>query len=166
MTGLIDRLTSNRALVISFVLMLLCGMGFLPFIDSVGGRLLDETWNQADAQALLAGMSSAQQNTHFWVTVLLDSAYPLFYGAFFVGAIARLAGKQRRWAVWPSLIGVDCDFAENIVQAMALSGSTDLLFLKDFLTPIKFGGLAIGVLLIVVFGIVALVRRNKTHNQA
>lgn len=160
MNLILNTLASNKALLISFVLMVLCGMAFGVYTDAVGGTLLDETWNQEDALRVLAGMSSEQKDTHFWVTVLLDSAYPLFYGAFFIGAVARLAGNHRSWAIWPNAIGVDSDFAENIVQALVLSESADVLFLKDFLTPLKFGGLIVGLVLIVIFGVLTLVRRN------
>ena len=153
MKNLLDRMSSTRCIVISFLLMVACGASFGYYTDAVGGRLLDETWNQQAALGVLSAMSSEQQNTHFWVTVLLDTLYPVFYGTFFIGVIWRLAGSNNSWAIWPNALGVDADFLENIVQALALAGNPDWLFLKDVLTPIKFGGLAIGLLLIIGFGI-------------
>ena len=165
MLAIADSLSSNKAITISFVLMLLCGLGFGIFADSYGGVLMDLAMDEEGALATLAGLTPEQKNSHFWVTVLLDSAYPLCYGAFFVGAIARLAGKHRVWAIWPNLIGVDCDYAENIVQAMALSGNTDWLWLKDFVAPVKMAALAIGVLFIIGFGIRALLNRKKINRN-
>ena len=163
MGALTDYLSSTKAITTSFVLMLLCGLGFGIFADSYGGVLLDLAMDEEGTLATLAGLTPEQKTGHFWVTVLLDSAYPLCYGAFFVGAIARLAGPHRTWAIWPSLIGVDCDYVENIVQAFALSGNPDWLWLKDIVAPVKMAALAIGVLLILGFGIRALLNRNKIN---
>jgi len=162
MLAIADYLSSNKAIAISFVLMVLCGLGFGVFADSYGGVLMDLAMDEKGALATLASLTEKQQTSHFWVTVLLDSAYPLCYGAFFIGAIARLAGEHRVWAIWPNLIGVDCDFAENIVQAMALSGNPDWLWLKDFVAPVKMAALGIGLLLIIGFGIRAFLSRDKT----
>jgi len=166
MLAIADYLASNRAIVISFVLMVLCGLGFGIFSADYGGVLLDEAMSEAGALATLADMTTAEKNSHFWITVLLDSAYPFCYGAFFIGAIARLAGEHRVWAIWPNIIGVDCDFVENIVQAMALSGNTDWLWLKDIVAPLKMGALAVGLLLIVGFGTYRLITRNKDSKNS
>jgi len=164
MLAIADRLAANRALTISFILMVLCSIGFLVFAKAVGGQFLDLATNEAGALATLANMTAEQKTNHFWVTVLLDSAYPLCYGAFYVGAIARLAGKHRVWAIWPNLIGIDCDYAENIVEAIALSGNPDWLWLKDFVSPVKMAALAIGLLFIIGFGARALLARRKTSS--
>jgi len=165
MLAIADYLSSNKAITISFVLMVLCGIGFGVFSGSYGGVLMDLAMDEEGALATLAGLTPEQKTSHFWVTVLLDSAYPLCYGAFFVGAIARLAREHRVWAIWPSLIGVDCDFVENTVQAMALSGNPDWLWLKDYVAPVKMAALAIGLLLIIGFGIRILIHRNKDQPQ-
>jgi len=165
MLAIADRLAGNKALTLSFILMVLCSLGFLVFTGAVGGQFLDMALNEQGAQATLASMTAEQKNNHFWVTVLLDSAYPLCYGAFYVGAIARLAGEHRRWAIWPNLIGIDCDYAENIVEAMALAGNPNWLWLKDFVTPVKMAALGIGLLFIIGFGIRALMSRTA-NSQA
>lgn len=154
MDSLLNFLATTKTLWISFILMLICGAGFGLFIGEIGGTLLDTTWTQEAALGTLAAMTDSQKDTHFWVTVLLDTLYPIAYGAFFIGLIARLAQHHRSWAIWPSIIGVDADFVENIVQALALNGNTGWLFLKDFATPLKFTGLAIGLVLIIAFAII------------
>ena len=76
MKNLLDRMSSTRCIVISFLLMVACGASFGYYTDAVGGRLLDETWNQQAALGVLSAMSSEQQNTHFWVTVSARYALP------------------------------------------------------------------------------------------
>jgi len=162
MSGVLNWLARTPILLTSFTAMLLIGAGFGWFADSFGGTLLDEQMSGAAAQTLLDKLTAEQQDAHFWITVLLDTAYPIAYGAFFIGLLSRLSGDHRSWAIWPSAIGVDCDFAENITQALALSGNTNWLWLKDFLTPLKFGCLIVGVLLIVVFASLAVWRRFRS----
>ena len=45
------------------------------------------------AREIVAGMTEAQRNAHFWVTVLLDTAYPLAYGGFFAAMALRFFGR-------------------------------------------------------------------------
>jgi len=165
MLAIADNLSSTRAITISFILMVLCGLGFGVFSGATGGVLLDQEMTEASTRAALAGMSAAEKTSHFWITVLLDSAYPICYGAFFIGVIARLAGDHRVWAIWPNIIGVGCDYVENTVQAMALSGSTDWLWLKDIVAPTKMAALAVGLLLIIGFGLRVLMTRKKTPTE-
>ena len=120
----------------SFVLMLVIGVGFSLFRPMVGGALLDMTSDPEAARTIIATMSDAQRTAHAWVTVLLDTAYPLAY----------------------------VDLTENLVQVLALAGWVDALDAKAWLTPLKFGlfflaaGLAVIALLI---GVVNLLRKRR-----
>ena len=161
MDSLLNWLSQTRVLWVMFILTVLITVAFAQLAPQVNGQFIDADFTQTAALATLDGLSAEQKDFHFWVTALLDTLYPLVYGGFFAGMVARLAGAMRSWAVWPGLIGVDCDFAENITQMMALAGNPDWLFLKDVLTPLKMGGIAISLLLIVVFGVLALLRRRS-----
>jgi len=163
MDSLLNWLSQTKVLWVSFVLTVLVSVAFVTLASQVNGHFLDEALTQAAALEALNGLSSDQKSFHFWVTALLDTLYPLVYGGFFAGMIARLAGSMRRWAVWPGFIGVDCDFVENIAQMLALSNDPSWLFLKDFVTPIKMGGIGISLLLIAVFGVLALRRRKSAQ---
>ena len=71
----------------SFALMLVIGAGFSLCRPMVGGAFLDMTSDPEIARTMIATMSGAQRAAHAWVTVLLDTAYPLVYGAFLGGLI-------------------------------------------------------------------------------
>lgn len=161
MNGVLNWLSQTKVLWVTFILTVLVSVAFVVLTSKVNGHFLDEATTGSMALLWLEALDAEQKNFHFWITALLDTLYPLVYGAFFAGMVARLAGAKRSWAVWPGLIGVDCDFAENVTQMLALSGNPNWLFLKDVLTPVKMGGIGISLLLIVVFGVLAFVRRNS-----
>lgn len=149
MTALLDRLAKTPVIVLSGIAMLFVGFGFGVLGPMVGGVLLDELPTAAAAATRIAELTPEQRDMHFWTTVLLDSAYPLAYGAFAIGLLARLGREWRHWTVIPAAVAVVADFLENTVQAMALAGNDTLLFAKDVLTPAKFGGLLIALALII-----------------
>lgn len=122
-----------------FVAQLLIGLGFGLFSGAVGGTLLDTITQGDQARSLVASLTEAQRFAHFWVTVLLDTAYPLAYGGFFAAMALRFFGKFGRLAALPALATIIVDLTENTVQALALSGAADVLDAKDWLTPLKFG---------------------------
>lgn len=147
-----------------FAAQLLIGLGFGLFSGAVGGTLLDTITQGEQARSLVASLTDAQRSTHFWVTVLLDTAYPLAYGGFFAAMALRFFGKYGRFAALPALATVIVDLTENTVQALALSGAADALDAKDWLTPLKFGlfFLAAAIALIaLVIAIIHIFRKRK-----
>lgn len=124
-------------IAISFGAMILLGGLLRQTRDALGG-MLDLTLNGAEARALLAQMSSWQRDVHAHATLLYDGLYPLAYGAFFAGLAVRLGGAKARWIALVMLGGMIADYAENIVQLLALSGRADWLDAKTLLTPLKF----------------------------
>lgn len=160
MGSLINWLSQTRVLWVTGVLFVVISIAFAMLTPQVNGEFMDLAMTEAGALATLNGLSEDQKSFHFWVTALLDTLYPLVYGGFFAGLVSRVAGPMRSWAVWPGFIGVDCDFVENITQMLALSGDTGWLFLKDVVTPLKMGGMGVSIALIVVFGVLALMRRK------
>ncbi|MCR9279476.1 MAG: hypothetical protein NXH85_16080 [Pseudomonadaceae bacterium] len=166
MSAFLDRLSQTRAIVISFIATLLIGFGFGVFGDQVGGVLLDEIMSADAARALIAGMSEAQRDAHFWVTVGLDSAYPIAYGAFLVGLLARLGQNLRRLCVAPAMATVVVDYLENTVQALALVGNDAWLIAKDVLTPLKVSGLLICLALAIGLGIWRWLERLKAGSDS
>ncbi len=95
-------------------------------------------------------MNASQKTAHFWVTVLLDTAYPLAYGGFLAGMALRFFGRFGKLAAAPALAVIVLDLTENMVQALGLTGTADVLAAKDWLTPLKF-------MLIWPAGLIALV---------
>ena len=69
-----------------------------------------------------------------------------------------MPARYRGWAMLPALAAAVVDLFENTVQALALSGSADLLDLKNVLTPLKFGFLVLAALLALSLSLLALIR--------
>ncbi|MEE2877898.1 MAG: hypothetical protein VX593_02735 [Pseudomonadota bacterium] len=159
MTGLLRLLTTAPVIVLSFVLMVLIGLSFAPVQSIIEGPLLDMIWSGDEAKVRLAEMSEVQRTAHFWGTVLNDTAYPLAYGAFFAGLAGRAVSERLRpFVMAPAFLTVLADLAENTVQAMALKGDADLLALKTYLTPLKFGLFMVAAALALGLGLFALAR--------
>nr|WP_321442105.1 hypothetical protein [uncultured Hyphomonas sp.] len=147
-----------------FVLMIVIGAGFGVFNKAVGGTFLDVTASAGQAREILAGMTAQQRDVHFWVTVLLDTAYPLAYGGFLAGMALRFFGSFGKAAAVPAFATIIVDLTENMVQALALKGSADVLDAKEWLTPLKFGlfFLAAAIALVaLIIAIVNLFRRKQ-----
>ncbi len=145
-----------------FFAMIIISAGFQFFGPSVGGVYLDLQVTGVAGRVLIDGQTEAQRNAHFWVTVLLDTAYPLAYGGFFAAMALRFFGKAGPVLALPALATMVADLGENTVQALALAGTADLLDVKDWLTPLKFGLFALAALIALValgLAVFRLVRR-------
>ena len=150
MNRVLKQLSQTRIILSTFTLMMLTGASFAWVQSKLGAELLDMQFSGEAARSLLDGWDQQQRSFHLYATLLLDSLYPLAYGGFFAGLAARLARTRQQLAALPALIGVAADFAENLVQALALADMADLLPAKDILTPLKFAGTAGAVALILV----------------
>jgi hypothetical protein len=157
-------LARTPAILVSFVSMLVIGAGFGLCRPMVGGAFLDMTSDPEMSRTIIATMSEAQRAAHAWVTVLLDTAYPLAYGGFLGGLALRFFGSMGKYAALPAFGVVIADLTENMVQVLALAGWVDALDAKAWLTPLKFGlfflAAAIAVIALVI-GIVNLVRKRR-----
>ncbi len=165
--GLLGWLTRTPVLIGLFIATLLIGTSFYFVIQAIEGDLLDMIWTGDDAITRLNELSDAQKEAHLLGTVTLDVLYPFAYCALFVGLLCRLAWRWRWGLILLPVMAALCDFAENTVQAMALSGRpSEILFVKDLVTPIKFYGLMATLAIIILLALVALVRylrRPKPH---
>lgn len=141
----IPRLARTSALAISFAAMVLLG-ALLRQTGSALGGMLDLTLDGASARALIAQFSPWQRDVHAHATMLYDGLYPLAYGAFFAGLAIRLGGRRARWIALTLLAGMITDYAENIVQLLALGGWADWLDAKTVLTPLKFALIGVAVI--------------------
>lgn len=137
-------------LALSFAAMVLLAGLLRQTGDAIGG-LMDMTIDGASARTLLEALTPWQRDVHAHATLIYDGLYPLAYGAFFAGLAIRLGGRSARWIAVTMLGGMIADYAENIVQLLALSGRADLLDAKTVITPIKFAltGVAIIATLLV-----------------
>jgi hypothetical protein len=154
-------LSRTSVIAISFAAMVLLG-GLLRQTGAALGGMLDLTLTGAEARALLDRLTPWQRDVHAHATLLYDGLYPLAYGAFFAGLAVRLGGAKARWIALVMLGGMVADYAENIVQLLALSGRADWLDAKTLLTPIKFaltGTVVAATLVLAITATWARVRR-------
>lgn len=122
-----------------FVLTILCIPAFQYFAPMAGGQLLDMLSQPEEVRATLAAMTPEQRSVHFWVTVLLDTLFPLSFGLLFAGMGWRFFGKWGPLAALPGFAVLVVDLTENTIQALALSGTADALDAKAWVTPLKYG---------------------------
>lgn len=148
----LPRLARTSALAISFGAMVLLGALLRQTGQAIGG-MLDLTLDGASARALLAQLSPWQRDVHAHATMLYDGLYPLAYGAFFAGLAIRLGGRRARWIAVTMLAGMMTDYAENIVQLLALGGLADWLDAKMVLTPLKFALTGVAVIATLVLAV-------------
>ncbi|MEP2891457.1 hypothetical protein [Tateyamaria sp.] len=151
---MLNLLSRSWMLLFLLVASVALSVAFASVRVQLDGAMLDFMMNGTQARAHLASMSPEQKDTHFWATVLHDTAYPLAYGGFLIGAIWRFGGDLRKWFVVPAIAAPFLDLFENFVQALALSGNATFLGLKSLLTPAKFGCIFLAfVLLVTCLGI-------------
>ncbi len=111
--------------------------------------LLDAISDPTEARQVLAGMSPEQKSIHAWITATLDVAYPLAYGALFIGAAYQFFPERAVWLARPTYVLVPIDLIEGVIQVVALIGAADWMDAKAIVTPIK--------TLLFLFGIVMTV---------
>ena len=126
------------------------GAGFGIWSSQYDLQLLDEISDADNVRSLLAAMTPEQKSAHWWMTLVLDYAYPLAYGAFFVGITLRFFGGAGAWLSIPAIAASLADAVENTIQLMLLSGNESLLWLKVIMTQIKFGAFLLAALIALI----------------
>ena len=167
--GLLGWLARTPVMLGFLVLTLLVSAGFWPVMQAIDGALLDMISDGESAIVRLNEMSSDQRSAHFNATVTLDTIYPLAYGGLFIGLLSRLSWSWRWILICVPIIAVLSDYAENTIQAMALSGhDASILLAKTYVTPLKSGAFMATLGLCLVLGGTALLKKlsgkAKTHN--
>ena len=133
-------LSRTPVLIFMLIAFLAIGYSFSWVQAGIGeGEILDTITNGEDARARIAVMTEAQRSHHLFGTLVNDMAYPLAYGGFLAGLAYRFGGQRGGLLALPALATVVVDFVENTIQALALTGTADLLAAKTVLTPLKFG---------------------------
>jgi len=168
--GLLGWFAKIPVILAFLVLTLLVGAGFWPVMQAIDGSLLDMISDGESAIVRLTEMSPDQRSTHFYATVTLDVLYPLAYGGLFIGLLSRLAWSWRWLLICVPIIGAIADYAENTVQAMALSGhDASILLAKTYITPLKSGALVATLGLCLVLGAIGVLKKllgkAKTDNN-
>ncbi|PHR93759.1 MAG: hypothetical protein COA69_03775 [Robiginitomaculum sp.] len=150
MTKFLNFMARTPVILTLFIASAIIAYGFSYFRDALGGIFLDMIYTGKAAQAQLAEMTQAQKQAHIHATLMLDILFPLALGGYMMGIAARLTKNMRTWAVLPAMVAIITDLCENTVQVLALSGTMDVLFLKTFLTPVKYAAFYTAALLALV----------------
>ena len=145
--GMFRPLREGRVLLVALVATVLLTALFPVVAGHFGLTLLDAVADPAEARALITGLTGEQRQAHAWITGTLDVAYPLAYGALFLGAALRFFPRKGVLLAIPILIGIPADFLEGLVQILALTGQVDWLAAKAVLTPVKGGTFVYGAVL-------------------
>ena len=145
--GMFRQLRGRRALLVALLATLVLTALFPVIAGHFGLTLLDAVADPTEARALVEGLTKEQRQAHAWITGTLDVAYPLAYGALFLGATLRFFPRKGALLAIPILIGVPADFLEGLVQLLALTGQVDWLAAKAVLTPVKGGAFVYGAVM-------------------
>ena len=148
--GMFRQLRERRALLVALLATLVLTALFPVVAGHFGLTLLDAIADPTEARALIEGLTSEQRQAHAWITGTLDVAYPLAYGALFLGAMLRFFPRRGPLLAIPVLIGVPADLLEGLVQILALTGQADWLAAKAVLTPVKGGAFVYGAVLALI----------------
>lgn len=167
-SGFLGWLSRTRNLIIMFTATILIFAAFHFVLQAIDGPLLDMLWSGDRAIVRLNEMDDYERDAHFWATVTLDVVLPLAYAGALSGLLTRLAWNWRWLLIWIPICTALADYSENLVQALAMSGyAPEILHAKDVVTPLKFGGLGLSVVLCILLGLNALVRKisNKQNTE-
>lgn len=159
-----NLITRTPVLWALFILMVLCIFAFQHFTPAVGGQFLDMLDEPIAIRETFEAMTPEQKSVHFWVTVLVDTAFPISFGLLFAGLAWRFFGEWGVPAAIPGFAVLIVDLTENTIQALALSGVADALDAKFWVTPLKMGLFYIAALIAVIalgIGIFRLVTNKK-----
>ncbi|MGK7892937.1 MAG: hypothetical protein AB4372_04660 [Xenococcus sp. (in: cyanobacteria)] len=112
--------------------------------------LLDGIASPSKARDILDRMDQNQKDAHIWITATLDVAYPLSYGGLFAGSALRFFPEYGSYLALPALLAIMADLTEGVIQILALTDTSDLLYLKKYVTPLKYGMAILGLVIALV----------------
>lgn len=126
----LNRLLTRRiSLILSFLAVISCLLGFGWLKQELGMRMLDEMSGydseMLNTQMLLYGESGRALHLRF--TLILDMVFPLAYGAFLGGLLVLAArGIFDKAVLAPVLAVMVLDVSENVQIALMLAQFPDL----------------------------------------
>ena len=135
---MLNKLAATRSLWVAFVSTVVITIAFQVVTSIWGISFIDALSDPAEVRQAISDMTRDQRAFHAWITATLDVAYPLAYGALFVGSAYAFYGRLGRYIAIPLLLVVPIDLLEGVVQVLALTDVADLIDAKAVLTPLKF----------------------------
>ena len=163
---MLERLARTRSLWTAFFCTLVLSPAF-PLAASVWEiTLLDRLSDPAEVRQAIAAMTAEQRVIHAWITATLDVAYPLAYGALFIGSACAFYPRGGRYLALAIAPVVPFDLLEGVVQVLALTHVADFVGAKAVLTPLKFALFALGLLATLRAGLTWLTRHFRGRDAA
>ena len=141
---MLKTLTNPVTLWVLFALFVIETISFGLVMAIWDFGIIDEMSDPEKIQRHIDNMSQSQRMTHAWMTGTLDVAYPLTYGALFAGLSLR--AFRPSFAI-PAFAVIPTDLSEGVVQILLLTGNDQLLWLKAYITPLKFALIIIALLI-------------------
>ncbi len=135
---MLNKLAATRSLWVAFVSTVVITIAFQVVTSIWGISFIDALSDPAEVRQAISDMTRDQRAFHARITATLDVAYPLAYGALFVGSAYAFYGRLGRYIAIPLLLVVPTDLLEGVVQVLALTDIADLIDAKAVLTPLKF----------------------------
>ena len=139
------KLGEPRTLWISFLATALMTVAFQIVARSFNLPLLDALSDPPLTRSTIETMTSTQRTLHAWMTGTLDVAYPLAYGAWFIGSAYCFFPRKAHLLAVPTLVLIGADLSEGVVQVLALTGIADWVDAKAILTPLKVALFVLGL---------------------
>ena len=124
--GMFRQLRERRVLLVALLATLVLTALFPVIAAHFGLTLLDAVADPTEARALIEGLTSEQRQAHAWITGTLDVAYPLAYGALFLGATLRFFPRKG------APFGVRCFRTSD-----ASSSPRSIMRIADFCVPVS-----------------------------
>ena len=130
-------LAERRSFWIAFISTTLITIAFPVATSFLQIPLVDAISDPTEVRQVISDMTPGQRFVHAWITATLDVAYPLAYGALFIGSAYAFYERFGRYIAYSLLVVVPTDLLEGVVQILALMGFADFLAAKAVLTPLK-----------------------------
>ncbi|MEM1228912.1 MAG: hypothetical protein AAGI15_00115 [Pseudomonadota bacterium] len=159
----VSFLARPSVLWIAFVSTVLLTGAFAVASAHWGIAFIDALSDPSQVREAIAGFTPEQRVTHAWITGTLDVAYPLAYGALFVGSAYAFYGRMGPYLAAVLAVAVPTDLLEGVVQILALTNTVDWVDAKALLTPLKMGLVYLGLLTTVLGWAIWLLGRLRNR---
>lgn len=117
MTHYFQFISTNRILWLTFALAVLFVAVIFPYLAG-GLESLDTRMNgydHAEAVAALAGYGAEGRARYIWISLIMDTIFPIVYCSFYAGLIYRFAPNERlKLLAYLPVLGGLVDLGENL----------------------------------------------------
>ncbi len=167
MKNYLEFVSKGRRLGILFAAVLVLLVLVFPALP-VGGEMLDVRtgYTDADVVAAMEGYGEQGRRVYAWSSALLDTLLPVLYVSLLAGLLYRLRPSAATWrlAFLPVAAGV-LDLCENVLVIVMLNRfpdvSASLATTASFFTSVKWYAMWLSMVLVLVFAVVAAIRRLR-----